>query len=108
MGSRLTYVLSAWFIAAILPLPEKPASFDPHAGSDPMERGRGNDVYLRTNPGALAAMELEERRYQKARWWRTLNRFMCFAGLAIVGAVVSLIRLGRDGTQLTSNRLHWS
>ena len=54
-----------------------------------MERGRGNDVYLRTNPGALLAMELEERRYQKARWWRTLNRFMCVAGLAIIGAIVS-------------------
>jgi hypothetical protein len=71
-----------------------PASFDPHhASNNGLERGRGNDVYLRTNPGALAAMELEEKRYLKAKWWRNLNRVMCVAGLAIIGAVVSLALL---------------
>jgi hypothetical protein len=67
-----------------------PASFDPHhASNDGLERGGGNDVYLRTNAGALAAMEREEKLYLKAKWWRNLNRVMCVAGLAIIGAVVS-------------------
>jgi len=41
-------------------------------------------------PNSVVASEvsLDERRWQKAKWWRTVNRIMSILGLLIIGAVV--------------------
>lgn len=38
--------------------------------------------------------QADEVRFQSARWWRTLNRFMSVIGLLILGAVVALVVVG--------------
>ena len=46
-------------------------------------------------PEEEAAVDLfnsvEVTRWQKARWWRNLNRFMSVAGVFIIAAVVCII-----------------
>jgi hypothetical protein len=73
----------AWFLAAVLPLPPKPVLYDPEAQEDSGPNGR-------IRPSELADMEREEKYYLKAHWWRMLNRLMCFAGVAVIGAVITL------------------
>ncbi|KAI8958083.1 hypothetical protein F5Y11DRAFT_54220 [Daldinia sp. FL1419] len=79
----------AWMIAAFLPLPPKPTlSMEEHAysttqlSSDQAEPPRGRLVLN------------DDARYQSARWWRNINRFMAIAGLIIVGAVIALVVVG--------------
>jgi hypothetical protein len=68
----------AWFIAAFLPLPEKPdAVLD--------ENGPELEMALK-----MRLHELGRRRYENARWWRNLNRWMTPLGLVIIAIVVSL------------------
>jgi hypothetical protein len=87
----------AWFIAAFLPLPPAPETLDPQAAAErgviPPGVGAGDDddVFVRTSPNDLLKLEYEERRYLKAQWWRQLNRIMCVAGLAIIGAIIALV-----------------
>jgi hypothetical protein len=33
-------------------------------------------------------VSVDEKRWQKAKWWRTVNRIMSILGLLIIGAVV--------------------
>ncbi|KAI1478717.1 hypothetical protein F4774DRAFT_150841 [Daldinia eschscholtzii] len=80
----------AWMIAAFLPLPPKPTLA--------MEEG----VYSKTRFPTSSEVEppqgrlvfADDARYQSARWWRNINRFMAVAGLIIVGAVVALVVVG--------------
>ncbi|KAL8680570.1 MAG: hypothetical protein Q9186_003262 [Xanthomendoza sp. 1 TL-2023] len=67
----------AWFVAAVLPLPQRPSEAD-------------------SVPGVDAAHDLEktfgmidEARYENARWWRHLNRLMCIIGCLLIAAIVS-------------------
>lgn len=75
-----------WFLAAFLSLPPQPATFDPLSSAEHGSVQPGTDA--RT---AVAVIEYEERRYLKARWWRQLNRIMCVAGCAIIGAIIALV-----------------
>ncbi|KAF2454521.1 hypothetical protein BDY21DRAFT_353140 [Lineolata rhizophorae] len=43
----------------------------------------------------------EEIGYQKARWWRNLNRVMCLVGIVVLGVVIALVVIG---TKLPSSR----
>jgi hypothetical protein len=41
---------------------------------------------------------VDDSRYQSAKWWRGLNRFMAVIGLLVIGAVVALAVIGvREG-----------
>ncbi|RLL95575.1 hypothetical protein CFD26_102198 [Aspergillus turcosus] len=72
----------AWFIAAFLPLPEKPdAVLD--------ENGPELEMALK-----MRLHELARRRYANARWWRNLNRWMSPLGLVIIAIVVTLAVVG--------------
>ncbi|KAI2773205.1 hypothetical protein F4815DRAFT_414537 [Daldinia loculata] len=80
----------AWMIAAFLPLPPKPTlameeraySTTQFPASDQAEPPQGRVVLN------------DDARYQSARWWRNINRFMAVAGLIIVGAVIALVVVG--------------
>jgi len=47
--------------------------------------GVSNDYARRFGP-------MDEARYESARWWRNLNRWMSLVGLLIIAAVVSILR----------------
>ncbi|KAL8841554.1 MAG: hypothetical protein Q9176_003176 [Flavoplaca citrina] len=67
----------AWFIAALLPLPQRPAAGDlPEADAAP-------DL-------AKTLCMMDEARYENARWWRNLNRLMCIVGVLIIIAIIAL------------------
>ncbi|KAI0476996.1 hypothetical protein F4859DRAFT_521571 [Xylaria cf. heliscus] len=82
----------AWMIAGLLPLPPKP-QFDMQeldkstAQFRIPEDSRAELLYGRVAP-------IDDSRYQSARWWRNLNRFMSIIGLLILGAVAALIVVG--------------
>lgn len=70
----LTHSL-AWIVAAFLPLPPKPNS---ESASD-LERALKVRTY-----------DIEQRRYENARWWRNLNRVMIPLGIVIIALIVSV------------------
>ncbi|KAI9934133.1 hypothetical protein MW887_005206 [Aspergillus wentii] len=71
-----------WFIAAFLPLPPKPETIS-------LEDGPELEMALR-----LRLLDLERRRYQNARWWRNLNRWMTPLGLVIITIIITLAVVG--------------
>jgi len=78
----------AWIIAAILPLPKRPQFIDDPARMMACEESIGR-VYL-PNSSVVNIAEMDEKIYQKARWWRVLNRVMVAPACLIIGAVVSI------------------
>jgi hypothetical protein len=80
----------SWFIAAFLSIPAKPESLDEKGSLEQGIPRRGDPSYRRTHSGSTMSIEQLEKQYVKAHWWRSLNRIMCVAGLAIIGAMVSL------------------
>ena len=66
----------AWFVAALLPLPPKP-DLDLEASVPE------NEVALQAR-----LYDLERRRYDNARWWRNLNRWMVPFGFVVIIIVV--------------------
>lgn len=82
----------SWMIAAFLPLPPDPKTL---LQQQMEERGSSSSrldfpaEVEQTRNGAA-----DESRYQSARWWRTLNRFMAVFGLLIIAAVIVLVIIG--------------
>ena len=64
----------AWIVAAILPLPKRPKFINEPARMMANEESIGR-VYL-PNSSVVNIAEMDEKIYQKARWWRVLNRIM--------------------------------
>ncbi|KAK2749428.1 hypothetical protein FQN57_006362 [Myotisia sp. PD_48] len=73
----------AWLIGAFLPLPLKPPSPEDETINPDIEKA------LR-HRGALA----DSLRYENARWWRNLNRWMTPVGLVIIIIIITLSVLG--------------
>ncbi|KAI9766812.1 MAG: hypothetical protein M1840_006287 [Geoglossum simile] len=70
----------AWMIAAFLPLPPYPDfMFDTRASRLDYESMIARD-----------AASIEKGRYERARWWRNVNRVMSVVGLLIIGAIAAL------------------
>ncbi|KAI1213401.1 uncharacterized protein F4807DRAFT_264209 [Annulohypoxylon truncatum] len=78
----------AWMVAAFLPLPPKPTlAMD--------ERDRSTTEFAsESGEPPRGHVLVDDSRYQSARWWRNVNRFMGVAGLLILGAVIALIIIG--------------
>ncbi|KAE9374468.1 hypothetical protein N431DRAFT_455221 [Stipitochalara longipes BDJ] len=81
----------AWMFAALLPLPSSPvldmrerdhSTSNLDGSNDP-----SNDYVRQFGP-------MDEARYESAKWWRRLNRWMSLVGLLIVAAVVVLVVVG--------------
>lgn len=77
---------AAWILGAVLPLPKRPHAMDAPQGVAAVD-GVGR-LFLQ-NTSVVNVAEMDERRYQKARWWRILNRIMVAPAVLIMGAVVS-------------------
>lgn len=71
--------ISAWMIAAFLPLPIKSSSAE--ADQDPNNMEKSSDYSRHIAP-------LDDARYESAKWWRNLNRYMCLVGIVIIIIVV--------------------
>ena len=104
----------SWFVAAVLPLPRKTSMGDLESveteKQDPTTRASGDgrmwrsidtvspDVHLDLEERAKEQVALMERkRFENARWWRGLNRFMCVVGVVVIVVVVVLAVLGTRG-----------
>lgn len=66
----------AWFVASFLPLPAKP-------DMDLDEPGPQIEFAHR-----IRLLDRLRRRYDNARWWRNVNRWMTLLGFAIIVIVV--------------------
>ena len=73
-------------IAAVLPLPRNPMKEmreRDNSTSNLDESNEGPNDYTRQfGP-------MDEARYESAKWWRNLNRWMSLVGFLIIAAVVS-------------------
>lgn len=75
-------VSQAWFIASLLPLPPRPVLNE----KDPAGARVSRATMVRDLEKALDPVD--ERRYENARWWRSLNRLMSIVGVLIIAAIV--------------------
>lgn len=85
-------MIQVWMVAAFLPLPKRPQVY---ANPDALPSNAGmSEIGSQAYPNSVVPSEtsLDERRWQKARWWRRVNRIMSIMGLLIIGAVVRNIR----------------
>ena len=69
-------------LAAFLALPDKPPilSDDPEVSARPQSVQELNEMFN----------QQDVRRYQKARWWRVINRAMSVVGTFVIAAIVCL------------------
>ncbi|KAF7586390.1 hypothetical protein BBP40_008956 [Aspergillus hancockii] len=72
-----------WLVAAFLPLPPKPEMIV----EEDSEAGREKTLQMRV-------LDLERKRYENARWWRNLNRWMNPLGLLIITIIIVLAVVG--------------
>lgn len=68
-------------IASFLPLPPKPKM-----GPEMLESDDDVEMALESQ-----LVEMQQRRYDNARWWRNLNRWMISLGVVIIVIIVSQI-----------------
>ena len=69
----------AWIVASILPLPQDPALVQESPSQLDLER-----------QFAAELGPLDDRTYQKAMWWRNLNRVMAAVGTLLIGVIIAL------------------
>jgi hypothetical protein len=81
-----------WLIGALLPLPPR-RTRDANEAEKALPTAESEDdltsALNKHRSGDAKIKWDEEKIYLKAKWWRTLNRVMCFVGVAIIAAVVS-------------------
>lgn len=84
-----------WLLGALLPLPPRHTR-DAHEAEKALPAADSEDdltSHLNKHRSGDARIKWdEEKTFLKAKWWRTLNRVMCFVGVAIIAAVVSNLR----------------
>ncbi|KAJ5755238.1 hypothetical protein N7533_004781 [Penicillium manginii] len=74
----------AWIIASFLPLPAMPK-----LGPEMTESDDDVEMALETQ-----LWNLQRRRYNNARWWRNLNRWMISLGVVIIVIIITLAVIG--------------
>lgn len=70
-------------IASFLPLPPRPK-----LGPEMMEADDDVEMALESQ-----LLSLQQQRYDNARWWRNLNRWMISLGVVIIVIIVSTFHL---------------
>ncbi|KAF2443805.1 hypothetical protein P171DRAFT_44348 [Karstenula rhodostoma CBS 690.94] len=70
----------AWMIASVLPLPPDPKTVQETTASELALEQRFDDQF-----GPLV-----DKSYQKANWWRNLNRIMSGVGTLLIGAIIAI------------------
>ena len=81
---RLLSTLKAWFTAAFLPLPPRPAIASAKGKEAPRQSQMLEDLEKRLGV-------VDEARYENARWWRNINRIMSGFGVLIIVAIIALV-----------------
>lgn len=76
LSSIIFLTIIAWFVASFLRLPAKP-------DMDLDEPGPQTEFAQR-----IRLLDMLRRRYDNARWWRNVNRWMTLIGIAIIVIVV--------------------
>ncbi|MCJ1381074.1 hypothetical protein MMC17_004183 [Xylographa soralifera] len=74
----------AWIIAAFLPLPHPPRTTP---SASPNEPNITHDIEKALGP-------FDQARYENARYWRIMNRFMSVVGILIIVAIIVLAVVG--------------
>lgn len=75
---------TAWMIAAVLPIPQRP-EFPEFSEED----ARKSRLDLQEEMNRIWS-PVDEKRYQNARWWRILNRIFSVVGVAIITLIVRI------------------
>ena len=81
-----------WLLGALLPLPPRRTREASEAEKALPTAESEDDLTATLNKHRSGDARIkwdEEKLFLKAKWWRTLNRVMCFVGVAIIAAVVS-------------------
>ncbi|EPE29700.1 hypothetical protein GLAREA_00860 [Glarea lozoyensis ATCC 20868] len=80
----------AWMIAAILPLPYNPvAEMREHeAETSSSQLDTSNQI---ANNYDRQFGRIDEKRFENAKWWRNLNRWMSVVGFLIIAAIIILV-----------------
>ncbi|KAK7546203.1 hypothetical protein IWX49DRAFT_591561 [Phyllosticta citricarpa] len=80
-----------WVIGAFLPVGPRPGEeFDPQSR---VERGKEQEVTTDVEGDLQWSdrdLEMEERKWRKAIWWRRVNRCFAVLGIAVIAAVVAV------------------
>jgi hypothetical protein len=91
-------------IAAVLPLPANPMKEmreRDNSTSNLDESNEGPNDYTRQfGP-------MDEARYESAKWWRNLNRWMTVVGVMIIAAIVSDHLIPANSDRLMQCRSSW-
>jgi len=87
----------AWMIAALLPLPPRPirnmSERDNSRSNLDSSHDRENQ-HETTNDYTRQFGPMDEARYESAKWWRRLNRYMSFVGVLVLAAIAVLVVVG--------------
>lgn len=78
----------SWMIAALLPLPMNPMSEMRERDHSTSNLDSSNDL---SDEFARRFGPMDEARYESAKWWRGLNRWMSLVGILIIAAVIILV-----------------
>ena len=73
-------------IAALLPLPPRPVREMEERDNSTSNLGVSNDTF---NDYERQFGPMDDARYESAKWWRRLNRWMSLVGFLIIAAIVS-------------------
>jgi hypothetical protein len=87
--------MTAWMIAAFLPLPRNPVGEMRERDYSTSNLDESNEC---ANDYTRQFGPMDEARYESARWWRNLNRWMSIVGLLIIAAIVSCPPPSHDPT----------
>ena len=95
----------AWFTAAFLPLPPRPTRYSDIEKSPHTSRNYTDANWDEGDIVARLRLEkhlkgLEEVKWQNARWWKRMNKWMCIVGAVVLIVVLVLAIIGTQG--------HWS
>ena len=80
----------AWMVASFLPLPPKPKM-----GPEMLESDDDVEMALESQ-----LVDMQQRRYNNARWWRNLNRWMISLGVVIIVIIVGQINSEVNGPHI--------
>ncbi|KAH6715288.1 hypothetical protein BKA61DRAFT_574750 [Leptodontidium sp. MPI-SDFR-AT-0119] len=87
----------AWMIAAILPLPPRPIRNMSERDNSRSNLDSSHDreaQHETPNDYTRQFGPMDEARYESAKWWRRLNRYMSFVGVLILAAIAVLVVVG--------------
>ena len=75
---------TAWIVASFLPLPLKPSHMVTPPTSQPTSQPDLEQQFVQSMDA------VDDKAFQKAHWWRNLNRVMSGVGTLLIGVIIAL------------------